>query len=193
MKKVVLFTLVITLLLLSVSSCHQNAEISLEEVFTQYTEEEVIEYIINNTENSEDYTIASKIILSKYSEDQIVDYVVANATPYMIYNALAGIGTIYPPIICEEIESQNVTEEFENLFTLAEKIGYNPSMILGSYCLDKETNIIHKTDSDCIQAIHHTNMSFIALNSSEKLSLAMIDEGSHLNNCTLCSECFLAD
>jgi len=64
-------------------------------------------------------------------------------------------------LICEELESQGYSHEFEALFRIADEIGYCPSAILGKYCIDKSTETLHLTDcEECVKSIPYENMSF---------------------------------
>ncbi len=94
-------------------------------------------------------------------------------------------------LICDEMDSQGYSKDYAYFFEIAEKIGYWPSAIVGEYCKDKSTQIIHETDSLCVEEMAYENMCFVFRESKDMLTKEMNDDDEFLNDCILCEVCIL--
>lgn len=96
-------------------------------------------------------------------------------------------------VILEEIDSQEMYSAYEQLFQIADEIGYYPSAIVGAHCLEKSTGVIHLTNSTCLTAIDFSDMYFICSTSEEDLINELEDDDIFLEGCFLCNECWVSD
>ena len=155
----------IALLLAMVSvctACDSVQDVPEEEVFYETDEYYVEEYAYNNEmdeDELEEYVWEYQ--WNNYETDDWLDEWAGRMgmTPGAVVSEY-GYATDME-LICEELESQGYSHEFEALFRIADEIGYCPSAILGKYCIDKETQTLHLTDcEECVKSIPYENMSF---------------------------------
>ena len=132
-----------------------------------------------------------KYIASSYSLYDILDYIEENyQEDYFEYLRDRFDYVPNMSLIMEEIDYQEFYEEYEYLFELADKIGYSPSAIVGTHCLQTSTRIIHLTDSDCLSNIDFSDMCFFCEDYKKDLVAEINDGDSYLQNCTLCKKCY---
>ena len=197
MKKTAI-VLSLLIALLAFASCASSAsergeDTDTEECFhddsLQYTKEDLIWYLNENAFDcvSDAYFLSE--ILEMYEEqhpqtfqDDLLEYL-----SYRFEN-MPNMA-----LIMEELAEQEQYSEYEQLFQIADKIGYNPSAIVGAHCLEVSTNVIHLTNSSCLSEIDFSDMYFICETSEYDLVAEMDDDDKYLQDCILCETCWFGD
>lgn len=160
----------------------------IQEYQMEYRDNGILDYYSVEELVEECYGISFfSYLTEKYSLEEMIEFYIEYLGWECVdeQNVLINMG-----LICSEIEGNGCYEEFENLFGIADKIGYCPSVILGEYCFDKEERIIHDTDGECIKNISYENMSFAFWGSKQKLRKMMAEGENWLNGYKFCKKCF---
>lgn len=154
-----------------------------------YLKQYDIDEFVNTTNSLNEYVSKADMLsylMDNYTLDEIIDYYASHDSWCLSdVKLLTDMG-----LICSEIEGQECYEEFGNLFGLAEKIGYNPSIIFGDFCFDTEERVIHYTNGECVENISYANMSFPYRGSKEQLEKMIVEGDNGLNGYLFCDLCF---
>lgn len=82
------------------------------------------------------------------------------------------------------------TNSYQQLFEICDEVGYYPSILMGEYCIDEVNNIIHLTDSECIEKIDKSTIeSAITYNVFNENSLeSFMQNNTKFTLCPICIE-----
>ena len=114
-----------------ITSCAESEPVDpLQAVYEEYSVLDVVQYYEYRKDN--------------FERSDLIDY----------------LDAIDRKLIIDEIGQEQRENVYSCLFEVANEIGYSPSVFFGEYCINEESNVIHKTNSDCLEKLSYCDMYF---------------------------------
>ena len=123
-------------------------------------------------------------VFEKYSISQIIDM-----KYYYLSDLLEELGVPNALLFVDELLTQGYYSEVEELISMAEIIGYYPSIVFGNYVADRN-NVIHNTNGECFNDIPIEELMVVgAFPSVDAINNEICDNDYFLDGYTVCPFC----
>lgn len=166
---------IIIILMMIIVSFLYGCSSGSDEYYSEYNKDDIDPYD------------AMEIAMNAYTFEEIADHYDESIVLGYVYEQL---GAANMPLIIEELEGNEMYDEIENLFVMADKIGYYSSAIYGNFCIDNRNYLIHLTDSNCVSNIPFENRRSVVTMNLDKLKTEIEDDDTYLSGHSLCDLCF---